>query len=90
MTTTTEQNVDRVPFSPIPTGPDWRMKFNPDDTWDYTANPIAVAWERAYKRAAWNLLTHREDEARAWAKQGIALEDAYMKRVRNESRASDA
>lgn len=69
-----------VPFSPIPTRR-CRMKFDHDDTWDYEATPIRVAWESAYKDAALRLTFGDEAGARAAAQLGLDLESAYIARV---------
>lgn len=82
---------DAVPFSPVPAH-HIAIPFRGDDTegpWSgftFIASPIRVLWEECYRRAALDLAIGDIETAKEHALRGMAMEDAYIARVRAEAR----
>lgn len=75
--------MNTVPFSPVPAHI-VEMKFEPEDTYTYRAAPLAEMYRQQYRAAAIRLAVGEPAGAEEAARQGIAMEDAYMARARAE------
>lgn len=87
--------VSSVPFSPVPAS-QVEIPFRghgdegPWSTLTYSACPLRVLWEDNYRLAALEIAYRGGDleKARQFAQTGVAMEDAYIERIRTQAQVA--